>query len=324
MERNLTPYWLILVVLMAGGLWWYGGDSPQERPLLIAAVRLTPVDDATLAGFKDGLRELGYREGEDIRYFHEQPAGEIGRLDGYVRRALAQQPDLIFVSSTPGTLAVQQATRSHPVVFCPVNDPVDSGIVKSLKAPGGNITGIRLPRGEDLRLQWLTKLAPGAKRVLFPYNPVDRSAQQTLAAVKTAAEKLGVELMEQPVRDSAELERDLDAFSGGVDAIFLPRDSTIESHINAYVATANRLRIPLCAPSLTQVEAGALLSYGFMHYEMGRQAARLADQVLQGVAPADLPVETARSYLAINLTTAEAIGLDIPEDLLRQADKLLR
>jgi putative ABC transport system substrate-binding protein len=150
------------------------------------------------------------------------------------------------------------------------------------------------------------------------------SAEATLAEIREVAPKLNIELMERPIRGSGQLEALFASFPENADALFLPRDSTIEAQIAPIVRFATAHRLPLCVPSLTQVEAGALLSYGFVHREIGRQAARLADQILRGTKPADLPVETAENYLAINLRTAEEIGLPIPDHVLKQASILVR
>lgn len=318
---------IVLAMLLAGAYWLAKQPAADgSRPLVISVVQLTPVDAATLQGFKEGMAQRGYREGKDIVYLDEGPAGTIARLEALVRRQLAAKPRLFFVSSTPATQAVKKhlGATAIPVVFAPVNDPVDAGIVASLKAPGGNITGIRLPAGDDLRLEWLKKIAPTVKRVYLPYNPGDRSALASLELARQAAAVLGIELLAEAVRSGEEVRPALAALPADIDAIFLPRDSTIEARIADFTATALQRRLPLCAPSLLQVEAGALFSYGFMHHQIGQQAARLADQILRGTPPADLPVETAESRLVINQVTARAIGLPIPGEILRQAETVIR
>ncbi len=316
-----------LAALLIGTYWLLRQPVANDgRPLAIGVVQLTPVDTTTLQGFKQGMEELGYREGKDVVYLEAAPAGTIDLLEALIRHHLTAQPSLFFVSSTPATLAVKKLVGNSgiPVVFAPVNDPVGAGIVASLKAPGGNITGIRLPAGDDLRLEWLTRIAPAVKRVYLPYNPADPSALASLELVRQAAAALGIELLTEKIRSGEAVSPALAALPANIDAIFLPRDSTIESRIDDFTAAALKRRLPLCAPSLLQVEAGALFSYGFVHRQIGHQAARLADQILRGASPASLPVETAESQLAINLLTARAIGLSIPGEILRQAEYVIR
>lgn len=308
-------------------MFWRPWATPEPLPpFQVALVRLTTVDEQTVAGFKAAMLAAGYREGERIRYLDQGPAGSIDRLDAIIQTHLRARPNLFLVSSTPATQAVQRMSRESgiPIVFAPVNDPLEAGIVDNLKHPGGQITGVRLPTGDDLRLHWLRKIVPGARRVWVPYTPEDRSAHATLARIRDAAPGLGVNLLEQPVSGEREVKAALAAMQADVDAIFLPRDSSIESHIELFVEFALQRRLPLSAPSLIQVEAGALFSYGFVHGEVGQQAAHLAEQIIKGVSPGDLPVQMAENVLSINLATARRIGIDIPDTILLQAERIVR
>jgi putative tryptophan/tyrosine transport system substrate-binding protein len=318
---------LLAAILAAAALFWRPWAAPEPLPpFQVALVRLTAVDAQTVTGFKTAMAAAGYREGETIRYLDQGPAGSIDRLDAIIEAHLREQPDLFLVSSTPATQAVQRMTRGNPIpiVFAPVNDPLAAGIVDNLKHPGGQITGVRLPTGDDLRLYWLREIAPRARRVWVPYTPEDRSAHATLAQIRDAAPGLGLDLLEQPVSGKRELNAALAAMPADVDAIFLPRDSSIESHIELFVEFALQRRLPLSAPSLIQVEAGALFSYGFVHGEIGQQAAHLAEQIIKGVSPGDLPVQMAENVLSINLATARRIGIDVPDTILLQAERIVR
>lgn len=323
--------WLAIVLVLALlatalAVWRPWAAADRARPKVVALVRLTAVDTATVAGFKAGMAEAGYREGREVVYLDTGPVASIERLDTVILGHLARKPDLFMVSSTPAAQAVRRLTANKPipVVFAPVNDPVGAGIVGDLRHPGGHITGVRLPIGDDLRLQRLTEIAPKTRRVFVPYTLADESARTSLALIARAAGELGLEPVVRPVRGRADIEAALAALPADVDAIFLPRDSSVESQIGLFVAFADAHRLPLSAPSLVQVEAGALFSYGFVHTEIGRQAARLAGQIFRGVRPGDLPVEMAESVLSLNLATARRIGIEIPDHLLLQADRVIR
>lgn len=327
MTRNLWIAVAIMVAALAGAIWLAASSlSPPLKPRVVSVIQLTAVDAATFEGFKEGLAALGYREGRNITYLYDGPAGTIDRLEPIILAHLLRKPDLIFVSSTPATLAVKRllAGRDIPVVFAPVNDPVAGGIVASLRNPGGSITGVRLPLGDDLRLEWLTKIAPAVKRIWVPYTPTDNSAQTSLAQARRAAAILGVEIVAQETRAPADIRLALKNLPARIDAIYLPRDSSVESHIKDFVAVSRARRIPLCAPSQSQTRAGALFSYGFVHRQIGGQGARLADQILRGISPADLPVETAENTLSLNLGSAAAIGLAIPAEVAMQAEEVIR
>jgi putative ABC transport system substrate-binding protein len=323
MKRYLAVAVVLVGIAFLAYLFW---QPAQSRPRVIALVQLTEVDASTVAGFKAGMAAAGYREGHDVIYLSKGPAVTVDRLEGIIREHLAQKPDLFMVSSTPATQQVKRLTEglAIPVVFAPVNDPLGAGIVADLRHPGGHITGVRLPAGDDVRLKWLTEIAPSARRVLVPYTPGDKSARTSLDTALAVAPALGVTILEQPVPGDADIAALLAARSDRVDALFLPRDSSVEARIKAIVAYADGRRLPVCAPSLRQVAQGALMSYGFVHEEIGQQAARLADQIFKGVSPGDLPVEMAESILSLNTATARRIGLTIPEDALRQAEKIVR
>jgi len=303
------------------------GPSVPSTPRVVAMLRLTAVDDNTVAGFQAAMTALGYQEGKHVSYLEAPPAGSVDKLEGIVRAHLDKKPDLFFVSSTPATQTVKRLTEAGgkpPVIFAPVNDPLAAGIVTDLRHPGGHITGIRLPLGEDLRLQWLTRIAPRAKRIFLPYSADDKSALKSVEQVTAAAGKLGLELVRHPISAGGTVTAAIAAMPADIEAIFLPRDSRVESAIAEFVALAEQRRLPIAAPSLIQVEAGALFSYGFVHRDIGRQAARLADQILKGTAAGDLPVEMAENSLSINLAAARNLGINIPDDILAQAEHIIR
>lgn len=326
-ERPLGPWWLVLALAAAAvALWWLSlRDTSQPQRFRIGMISLTAVDNAAHGGFRDALAGLGYREGQNLEFDDTGPAGSVAALESRVAQVVSRSPDLILVSSTPAALAVKRATqgRSIPVVFAPVNDPLGSGLVASLRAPAGNLTGVRLPSGDKRRLEWLRLLAPKVRRVLVPYSPGDKSSTESLGQLREVAPRLGFELLEVPVAEGG-VEPLLAAWPVAAEAIFLPRDSRLEAQLELFLVACRQRRLPLSAPAIAQVEAGALYSYGFVHREIGRQAAGLADQILRGASPADLPVESAESYLAVNLKTAAEIGLTVPSHLLKQAALVIR
>lgn len=322
-KRLIYAGLLLLSAALAYGLFSVLGNGKSVRT--IGFISLTAVDQKTFGGFKEGMARLGYIENRDIVYLNDGPAGKIENLDAMVEAQLKKGVDLFFVSSTPGTLAVQHATinRNIPALFCPVNDPVASGIVASLEYPGGNLTGIRLPSEERRRFEWVIRLQPAVKTVLIPFTPGDKSSEFSRLEAYYSAQAHDIVIVEEAVRNESQLDELLARCPESIDAIFLPRDSKIESYIQAFVDYANEQAIPLAAPSLQQVESGALFAYGFIHRDMGRQAAAIADRILQGNSPASIPVETAKNHLILNLDTARKIGLTIPPAIREQAEYLI-
>lgn len=315
------------IVALGGWMRWYRPPAPAEpRPAVVGVLQFTANNLSTLRGFKAGMTDLGYIEGETVRYRFEGPVNRIVDLDAALQRLLAHRPDLLFTSPTPATLAAKRATAASklPVVFAPVNDPIAAGIVDAIHHPGQNITGVRLGASDGKRLQWLAEISPGIRRIFLPYHRHDKSAITSLRNAESAAVKLGLQILARPVADREDLDVVLKTVPDGIDAIFLPRDGMVMSRIDAFIRLSKERRVVLSTPRLDQVEKGALMGYGFIGFEIGRQAAGLADQILGGQSPGDLPIETAEDYLFINLETAREIGLDIEAYVLRQAHRLVR
>jgi putative ABC transport system substrate-binding protein len=313
----------ILLVTVVGGLLLSACGASQPETYTIGVINLAPTLGPILDGFKDGLTELGYTEGENVTYIYEGVAESIDKLDSIAQGLVAADVDLILAITTPASQAAQRATADTdiPVLFVPVTDPVGAGLVDSLQKPGGNITGVTFGVQEARRLEWLTRIVPTIEQIYVPYNPEDRSAVLALETASAAATTLGVELITREARNQEEITAAIENVPEEADAIFLLPDSLLAGHATEFV----ELQLPFSVATVTLVEnAGVLTSYGMVQTSTGEQAARLANQVLQGIKPADLPVETSEAYLAINLKAAEAIGLDISDEILRQAEIVVR
>lgn len=323
MKKNIILI-LIAIVCVAAVLW--GSFTPQQKPARIGILLFTDLNIPTLKGFKDGLSDLDYIEGENIKYIFHGSAPTKKDLEKYMTRILDDAPDLIFSSPTPSTLVAKKMTSASkiPVVFAPVNDPVSAGIVKTTKSPEANITGVRLSASDGLRLASLTEVVPGIRKVFIPYSPEDESSRASLRMLEKAAAKLGIILVKKPFYTNTDILKDREYVPHGIDAILLPREGLVMSRIHSFVEICLDRKLPLSSPRYKQVEQGALTGYGFNGYEVGKQAARLAHRILSGTPISELPVETSEDYLFINLKTAAAIGIKINDAALRQAHNIVR
>jgi putative ABC transport system substrate-binding protein len=326
MDKNLIHQrWKALMGIIILGLALAACGSGQKT-YTVGVVNVLPVLDGTVQGFKEGMAELGYIEGKNVAYIHEE-AILRDELDAVLQEMVEAEVDLILSVTTPAAQAAQRATEETdiPIVFVPVTDPVGAGLVDSLKQPGGNITGITFGIQESRRLEWLVQIVPTIKEIYVPYNPNDPAPVAALKTVSEVAPQLGVELITREVRNPEEVETAIKNIPEEADAIFLLPDSLIGSRTTDLVDVALERRLPTSGASADAVNQGnTLTSFGPTESSSGKQAARLAAQILRGVKPADLPVETAEFYLAINLKTAEAIGLDISDEVLLQADIIVR
>lgn len=326
-QNKTKKGWTILVgVIVFSMLLTACGGPAKPKTYTIGVINLAPFLEDAFTGFKQGMTELGYIEGENVTYIYAGPTGSIDKLDGVAQDLVKAEVDLIFSVTTPATQAAKKATASNniPVVFGVLTDPVGAGVVTSLAQPGGNITGVTFGPQEARRLEWLTKIAPAAKRVYIIYNPDDNSARLALETATATAAKLGLEIVSREARNPDEVAAALTDFPENVDALYLLPDSQTEAELEDILAVANARHLPTSVANAGAVERGPLYSYAMKLDPTGRQAARLADQILKGIEPADLPVETTEFFLAINLNTAEAIGLTIPDDILSQAETIYR
>lgn len=324
MKRRL--YWILGLTLLVAALagWWLQASAPRQ--VRIALLPFTAVNDRVMSGFKAALAEQGWVEGHNVEFRAAPADGAVDKLDARMAGFMAWKPHLVLAMSTPPSLAAYRATKASatPMVFAPATDPLAAGIVTNMAHPGEQATGIRLLPSNGLRLEYLQRMAPKARKVYVPYHQGDKSAVSTLEQIAPAARSLGLELLLRPVEDQDDLQRAARDIPATAEAVFLPQDSRIEAAIELFVASAQARRLPLSAPSVIQVEQGALMTYGFDHADIGRQAARLAAQILDGMPPGNLPVETAENGLHINLRAAQAIGLTVDDALLRQARGVIR
>lgn len=302
------------------------GCTAQGRMLHIGIINLSPLLTPVFEGFKQGMAEFGYREGLNVRYTYLE-AGTIDKLDSLAAAFLSPDIDLILAISTPAAQAAKRvAGESKRIVFASVLDPVGAGIIESIRQPGGNITGIRHGVHEAKRFEWLLRTKPDIQRVYVPFNPDDRAAAINLKIVREVAEIYGIQIVERECLDDAAITAALVEIPDDVDAIHVLADNLIASRLVSgtpnFLSVSLERKLPMSVPIIAQVAQGGLIAFAFDFFSLGRQSARLVDQVLRGVKPGDLPVETVEFELAINLGTAQAIGLVLPDELIEQADRI--
>jgi putative tryptophan/tyrosine transport system substrate-binding protein len=286
-------------------------------------------DRELLAAFIRGMGNLGYREGQSFVLNRRYADGKFDRLPLLARELLTLNPDVLFVVSTPGTLAAKAATTSVPIVFVGVADPVGAGIIQTLAKPGGNVTGITNIVAEltGKRLDLLKQIIPNASKIAVLINPDDPAAPLQMRNAEAAARALAIKL--EPVlhiRSAADLEGVFDAaVRAGADAALRMVDPLTNPLSKQTAVLAIEHRLPVIYPFRISVDNGGLISYGPDLADQFRQAATLVHKIFNGTRAADLPVEQPTKFvLAINLKTAKALGLTIPETLLATADEVIQ
>jgi putative ABC transport system substrate-binding protein len=319
---------ILALVLAASGLAFRNRDVDK-----VYEVGVMITDDTYLApveGFKEGLKALGYVEGQHIVYHLRNAKLDREAIRRFAQEFVNQRVDLIFTATYIGASAAKEATATVgiPVVFGPAGDPVDTGLVQSITASGNNLTGVSTLSLEltAKRLEMLTRLVPKTHRVAIVFNPEDRFSQDVVKQTYGAAERLGLRLVEVKGRDASEIQAALRRLHRSqADAVFAIPDVLVNNQVATLSAIARDQKLPYIVHIRSLAERGALASYGINTYEIGRQAARLADKVLNGTRPAEIPIETPRKLeLVINLRVAKEIGLTPSNQVLREADVILR
>jgi putative ABC transport system substrate-binding protein len=307
--------------------------QPQDRARRIGVLMGYPESDAEarsyIAAFRDGLENLGWTEGRNIRIdVRWATPGDVGSMQRFAKELVALQPDLILSNTTPTTAALLQQTHSVPIVFAMIADPVGSGFVASFAQPGGNATGFVVTEG-TLGSKWvdlLKKIAPHVVRVAMLFNPTAAPhAQFWLKPFKAAAASYAMEAIEAPVRDTSDLETVIAAQAREPNTAFIVMpDSFTDAHRVEITSLAARYRLPAVYAYRFFTAVGGLVSYGIDLTDNFRRAATYVDRILKGEKPADLPVQAPTKYvLTINLKTAKALGLEVPLQLQELADELI-
>jgi len=323
-----------IVTLGGAAVWpltaWAQQPSGMRRVgVLMAFDETDPEAKVYLSGFTQGLAELGWTNGSNLRMDVRWGAGNVDRMRMSAKELLDLQPDAILAHGTPATAAFQQETRSIPIVFASVSDPVGEGFVASLPRPGGNITGFISQEsgmaGKGLEL--LMEIAPGVKRVAALFNPdaAPGGGLYVLPAFEAAARLFKVAPIAAPIHSDTEIETVITSLGrepGG--GLVVPPDTFVESHRAHIILLAARNNVPAVFPDAVWARDGGLLSYGPDRADIFLRSAAYVDRILRGAKPAELPVQLPTKFvLAVNAKTAKAIGLAVPPPIRQRADEVI-
>lgn len=316
----------LLAMVVVGAVLATGPEAAFRKPIRIGALTDSWGPTPQILGLRDGLLALGHRENIDFVLGVRFTQGDADALPAGARELAGRGVDIIFGTGVNSARAALQATEGIPIVFAGGGDPLRAGIIQSFARPGGRVTGVTDLDFElgPKRLEMLNSIVPGLKRVLFIYNAGEDYAASEIVLYREAARRLGIALVERPVRTQNEAQAAVAQVRRNEgDGILVPRFLSLNIPGFALEATQRR-GIPAIFTGAFWVERGALVSYGPSYYASGRQAARLLDKVVKGENPAGIPVETNASiHLAVNVRVARQLGLTIPRELLSRADQIV-
>jgi putative tryptophan/tyrosine transport system substrate-binding protein len=301
--------------------------EPHRIGVLMGLSADDPESQARLAAFAQGLQQLGWTVGQNLRIDYRWGAGNADTMRKYATELVALAPEVILAHSSAAVAPLLQASRTVPVVFALVADPVGAGFVESLARPGGNVTGITnfeyAMSGKWLEL--LKEVAPDVKRAAVLRESAIATGPGQFGAIQAVAPALGIDVYPIDVRDASEIERDITAFARASNGGLIVTGSPAATvHRNLIITLAARHRLPAVYNSGFYASSGGLLSYGPNFVDPFRRAAGYVDRILKGEKPADLPVQAPTKYeLVVNLKTAMALGLELPATVLARADEVI-
>jgi len=304
-------------------------QQPKKIPRIGVLWLYSPTIASPFAeAFRQGLRGLGYVEGQNIALEERWAEGRFDRLPSLAAELVRLKVDILVTASTPAAQAGQQATKSIPIVLTNVSDPVESGLVSSLARPGGNVTGLSLmhPELAGKRLELLKEVIPKLSRVAVLSNPANPIMPPLLRETEAAARALGVQLQVVEVRDPTDFDSAFSAMTRErAGALVVLPDAIFQNERTRIAGLAAKARLPAMYAWREAVDAGGLMAYGASVPDIFRRAATYVDKILKGTKPADLPVEQPTKFeLVINLKAAKQIGLTIPPKVLAQADRVIK
>ncbi|HVO45023.1 MAG TPA: ABC transporter substrate-binding protein [Steroidobacteraceae bacterium] len=286
------------------------------------------IDSEEVKAFREGLREAGYAEGRDVAIEWRSAHGDYARIPELAADLVQRKVDVIVVDSTPGSQAVKRATSTIPIVIALAGDLVGSGLVTTLARPGENVTGFTTMAAEQSakRLQLLKETIPPITRVAVMWNPAIPWHSKALRDLRAAAPSLSIKLSTVSVRTFEQFGSAVSAARHAhAQALYVLADAQFATHRGTLIALASDARLPVIYSERHFAEAGGLMSYGASYVDPWRRSAEYVDKILKGTKPGDLPVRQATKFeFVVNLTTAKALGLTIPQSVLLTADALIR
>ncbi|MDJ0949032.1 MAG: ABC transporter substrate-binding protein [Alphaproteobacteria bacterium] len=284
-----------------------------------------PALDAARKGVKDALADEGFVVGQGLKWEYQSAQGNPATAAQIARKFVGERPDVIVAIATPSAQAAVAAAGDIPVVFSAVTDPVGAKLVKDMKKPGGNVTGMSDLSPIAKHLDLIKEITPKAQRVGVPFNPGEANAVTLVQLLQDNAPAKKLEIVTAPATKSAEVQSAAQSLVGKVDVIYVPTDNTIVTALEAVVKVGIDNKIPVYAGDTDSVPRGAMAALGFNYYDVGRQTGKMVARVLKGEKPGDIPVEGVEiTELYVNPGSAKKMGVSIPSAVVQRAKSVVQ
>lgn len=283
-----------------------------------------PALDSSRKGFLDVLTENGYKEGQNLEVNYQNAQGDQSNLQTIAQKFVSDKEDLVLAIATPSAISMASETKDIPILITAVTDPVAAKLVKNNDKPETNVTGTTDAAPLQEQLELVKKFKPDAKKIGIIYNSSEVNSEVQVDAAKKIAPEMGFEIVEATVTGSAEVMQAAQSLVGKVDAIYIPTDNVVASSIASVVSIAEKNKLPLIAAEAGMVEGGALATVGIDYYKLGRQTGEMALKVIKGEKPEGMAIESQKDFnIIINKGAAQRMGVEIPQDLLAKASKVI-
>ena len=317
--QKITKFTLAIAALALAGTATFAKPKKQ-KVIKIGAIQLVehPALDASYKGFVDGLKAAGYEDGKNIKLMYENAQGEQSNCVTIADKFISQRCDIIFAIATPAAQAVANKTETTPILVTAVTDPKTAGLVESNEKPGTNVTGTSDLTPCAAQIQLLKKLLPNTKKVAMLYCSSEENSRFQINLAKAECDRQGLTYVDATVSNTNEVQQVVQSLVGKVDAIYTPTDNMIASTMATVSLVTTPAKIPVITGEDGMVQGGGLATYGINYYELGKQTAKMAVEVINGKKPRDMPIQYLdKCDFTYNKETAAALGITIPADLLK-------
>lgn len=282
-----------------------------------------PALNTVRESFISELQKNGFKDGENISIDYQNAQGDQSNLKSIAQKFVKNNYDLIVAIATPSAQAVVSETKTIPILFSACTDPVSSGIVSNLTKPGGNVTGTSDAVSAEKIMELAKRITPGIKKIGALYNSSETNSVSVINNLKHYAQNNGLTIVDATVTNSSEVQQAVNSLVGKVDAIFSPIDNTVASAMPVVAQTANKAKIPVYVGADSMVKDGGLATYGVNYTILGQETAAMAVEILNGKKAGDIPVKTMEQMdIYVNQATAKAIGITLPQDVIKSATKV--
>ena len=296
-----------------------------DKSVAVTAIVEHPALDAVRDGVKDELKEEGFEAGKNLKWEYQSAQGNTGTAAQIARKFVGDKPDAIVAIATPSAQAVVAATKSIPVVYSGVTDPVAAQLVKEWKASGTNVTGVSDLLELDKQVDLIKRVVPNAKRVGMVYNPGEANSAVVVKALKELLAKSNMTLVEAAAPRSVDVGSAAKSLIGKVDVIYTNTDNNVVSAYEALVKVGNDAKIPLVASDTDSVKRGAIAALGVNYYDLGRQTGKVVGRILKGEKPGDIPSATSSKLeLFVNTAAAQKQGVTLSPELVNSAKTVIK